>query len=347
MNGPGPVRRHVAVEMRVQTRTEKEDETRRTLRRFSSRGCDRGGQPSAPPGAGVSVSSDRRHRSAPGSDPSTNHATKCRALRVVAGEPAADLDVVARLRDRLDPEVGDQPALVSRLQVGVPHSRNPERRVGLGLDRGLPHCTARLPGVLEAREVEIALGREVAVEDRLGHAGLARDLRRRRPAVAAFREDPGGAVEDRGAALFGGQPRFRGAHATSASASVCSASTGSCRTRTKEPLAPTTAIPAATQSDVEKPSTKRSGFRKTCGPRRPPTSWAMIAPIRAIPTEPPTCRNALSTAEPTPDLSTGSARTAAAALGVITSAMPIPPRISPGKRSRYVECWSWREKYTS
>src|ERR671924_1248410 len=89
MNGPGPVRRHVAVEMRVQTRTEKEDETRRTLRRFSSRGCDRGGQPSAPPGAGVSVSSDRRHRSAPGSDPSTNHATKCRALRVVAGEPAA------------------------------------------------------------------------------------------------------------------------------------------------------------------------------------------------------------------------------------------------------------------
>jgi len=41
----------------------------------------------------------------------------------------------------------------------------------------------------------------------------------------------------------------------------------------------------------------------------------MIAPIRAMPIEPPTWREALRTAEPTPDLSTGSARTAAAALG--------------------------------
>src|ERR671923_1456800 len=81
-------------------------------------------------------------------------------------EVAADLDVVARLRDRLDPEVGDQPTLVSRLQVGVPHRTDPEGWVGLGLDGGLPHRTARLPGVLEAREVEVALGREVAVKGR-------------------------------------------------------------------------------------------------------------------------------------------------------------------------------------
>ena len=45
----------------------------------------------------------------------------------------------------------------------------------------------------------------------------------------------------------------------------------------------------------------------------------------------PTWRNAFKTAEPTPDLSTGSARTAAAALGVITIAIANPPMIIAGK----------------
>ena len=56
----------------------------------------------------------------------------------------------------------------------------------------------------------------------------------------------------------------------------------------------------------------------------------MIAPISAIPTEPPTWRNALRTPAPTPAFSTGTARVAAAALGVIVNDMPTPPRTRPG-----------------
>ncbi len=62
----------------------------------------------------------------------------------------------------------------------------------------------------------------------------------------------------------------------------------------------------------------------------------MIAPIRAIPIEPPTCRNAFRTAEPTPAFSTGTARVAAAALGVIVSDMPAPPISIPGSRFQKV-----------
>ncbi len=57
----------------------------------------------------------------------------------------------------------------------------------------------------------------------------------------------------------------------------------------------------------------------------------MIAPISAMPIEPPTWRHALSTAEPTPAFSTGTARVAAAALGVIVIDIPTPPRTSAGQ----------------
>ena len=66
--------------------------------------------------------------------------------------------------------------------------------------------------------------------------------------------------------------------------------------------------------------------------RRPAATCATIAPIRAIPIEPPTWRDELSTAEPTPALSTGTELIAAAALGVITSAMPTPPISIAGSR---------------
>ena len=56
-----------------------------------------------------------------------------------------------------------------------------------------------------------------------------------------------------------------------------------------------------------------------------------MAPINAIPTEPPTWRKALSTAEPTPALSTDTAFMAAALAGVITSAMPMPPIMRLGR----------------
>ena len=62
----------------------------------------------------------------------------------------------------------------------------------------------------------------------------------------------------------------------------------------------------------------------------PPTSCAMIAPISAIPSEPPTCREELRTAEPTPALSTGTPLSPAAVAGVIAAAMPMPPRSIAG-----------------
>ena len=95
-----------------------------------------------------------------------------------------------------------------------------------------------------------------------------------------------------------------------------------------ETIAPTKAIAAATPSAVENPSTNAAFVRS------PPMSCAMIAPMTAIPVEPPTWRAAFSTAEPTPDLSTGTERTAAAALGVMTSDIPAPPTKSAGSRSQ-------------
>src|SRR6266511_3806175 len=53
--------------------------------------------------------------------------------------------------------------------------------------------------LVEAGEIEVALRGEVAVEDRLGHAGLAGDLGRGRPSVAAAGEDAAGGIEERGA----------------------------------------------------------------------------------------------------------------------------------------------------
>ena len=56
----------------------------------------------------------------------------------------------------------------------------------------------------------------------------------------------------------------------------------------------------------------------------------MIAPIRAIPIEPPTWRDELRTAEPTPALSTGTPLSAAAVAGVMTDGMPMPPSSMAG-----------------
>ena len=58
----------------------------------------------------------------------------------------------------------------------------------------------------------------------------------------------------------------------------------------------------------------------------------MIAPIRAIPVEPPTWRQAFRTAEPTPAFATGTARIAAAELGVIVIDIPKPPSTSAGEQ---------------
>ena len=55
-----------------------------------------------------------------------------------------------------------------------------------------------------------------------------------------------------------------------------------------------------------------------------------MAPITAIPSEPPTWRKLLRTPEPTPALSTGTEPMAADVIGDIVIAMPNPPRIIAG-----------------
>ena len=81
--------------------------------------------------------------------------------------------------------------------------------------------------------------------------------------------------------------------------------------------------------------------------RTPPACDAMIAPITAIPIVPPIWRAQFSTAEPTPALSTGTLLVAAAALGVMVSAMPTPPIISAGRRFQNVASTPSREKRMS
>ncbi len=63
-----------------------------------------------------------------------------------------------------------------------------------------------------------------------------------------------------------------------------------------------------------------------------------MAPINAIPSEPPTWRKLFSTPEPTPALSIGTEPIAADVIGDITNAMPTPPRIIAGSSVQNVEC---------
>ena len=56
-----------------------------------------------------------------------------------------------------------------------------------------------------------------------------------------------------------------------------------------------------------------------------------IAPMSAMPSEPPTWRKLFSTPEPTPALSTGTDPIAAAVVGVIAIAIPTPPSTIPGR----------------
>src|SRR6059058_3975668 len=65
---------------------------------------------------------------------------------------------------------------------------------------------------------------------------------------------------------------------------------------------------------------------------------ARIAPIRAIPSEPPTCRKLLRTPEPTPALSIGTDAIAADVIGDITSAIPTPPMSIGGSSTQYELC---------
>ncbi len=74
---------------------------------------------------------------------------------------------------------------------------------------------------------------------------------------------------------------------------------------------------------------------------------ATIAPISAIPIEPPTWRMLFSTAEPTPALSGRTECIAAAVVGAIAADIPTPPSSIAGSRFQNVSCIPIREKRTS
>ena len=80
------------------------------------------------------------------------------------------------------------------------------------------------------------------------------------------------------------------------------------------------------------------------GVDRPPISWVMIAPISAMPIEPPSWREELSTAEPTPALSTDTPLRPAAVAGAIAAPMPAPPSSMPGTRLQKLSSTPSREK---
>src|SRR4029450_1543787 len=67
----------------------------------------------------------------------------------------------------------------------------------------------------------------------------------------------------------------------------------------------------------------------------------------AIPSEPPTWRALLITADPTPALSTGTELIAAVVVGAIVMAIPSPPTRSPGKRFQKLELGSRVAKRSS
>ena len=92
------------------------------------------------------------------------------------------------------------------------------------------------------------------------------------------------------------------------------------RTVTTATIAPTNAIAAATCSASWNPSRNCAWARGSVGGTL--TYEAMIAPIMAMPSDPPTCLMLFSTAEPTPALSMGTEPMAAAVVGVIASDMP-------------------------
>ena len=128
------------------------------------------------------------------------------------GDEAADLAVLACLRDPLDPEVRHQGLLPAcdRGQAFPARRRSTWAARTPSSDRAV-----LIPRGVEAREPEVALRREVAVQHGLGDARLAGDLGGRRPRVAALREDAQRRLDDLPAASVGGQAACA-AHSASA-----------------------------------------------------------------------------------------------------------------------------------
>src|SRR5262249_6147755 len=128
------------------------------------------------------ASCERRMTSATNS--CTSRTCRLRARRVSGSAPAS---AGARIQRATEPD-----RAAARLEVRPSDRPQPVLRVVLALEGLFPERPYLLPDPVEAGEVELTLRREVTVEHRLGDAGLACDLRCRRPAVAALRENPAG-----------------------------------------------------------------------------------------------------------------------------------------------------------
>ena len=119
-------------------------------------------------------------------------------LAHVPAELLAELGVLVRLAQRLHPELGHLELAVADRHVAAAHRLERLAHVWPSTRAPAPSDVARLPPhVVERGEIEVALRREVAVEDRLGDARRARDLRRRRAAVAAVGEDADRGLDQR------------------------------------------------------------------------------------------------------------------------------------------------------
>ena len=136
----------------------------------------------------------------------------------VAGDGATDLAILAGLGDPLDPEVRHQRLLPPR------DRRQGRARSGdLRRDRLVDRGPELVPRCVEAREPQIALRGEVAVQDGLAHTRLARDLRRRGTRVAPRGEDAERRLHDCPPALLGGEPARTRGHRASAATGLASA----------------------------------------------------------------------------------------------------------------------------
>ena len=136
-------------------------------------------------------------------------------------------------------------------------SLHPDRdaRVGAGGDGLLPARPRVLTDIFERREIEVALRGEVAVDDRLGDARGARDLGRRRAAVAPLDEDARGGLEQVRAAA-GGRHAWCGGRAHAGISARCSRTTaGLVLTVTTATIAPAKMIAALTASAACMPFT--------------------------------------------------------------------------------------------
>ena len=269
----------------------------------------------------VAVGVERRRR--PGRAGSRSAKKSCTS-RICAAHRLRDHRVLGGLGQRLDPEV-DEPELRALRHVGVDDRaqaarRDPSASASSAISRKLP------PGLVEAGEVEVALRAEVAVEDRLGDPRLARDLGRRRAAVARARRRRGRRCRAPPAAA-----RRRASRAASRSAELIrrprrTSGAGRlvvrlrtwCRVDERDHR-------ADERRSAPQPRARGGSRSRTRAGRGSPAARQLVdargddRAHDAIPSEPPTWRTLFSTAEPTPALSGRTDRIAAAVVGAIVS----------------------------